>query len=777
MFKNIFSNKSKLFSGCVLIFGILSSFIVVNWIRGIELDERIASFQSGSSEFANIIYRTNLVEVNNADVANFIMATPEDSLNLDTYDTFTELALSFGVGSLAYISWHPRIRAGERQSFVSSSQLEYTNLTFPYNITQLDEDGSGFVPRDITDEDIWPVLYQFPLTESLLGFDIHSDTQYRDSIDFMIEVQDNSVSSRIFSRVDGEPSIQSLQPVFRNSELVGCVSRLISIVTNVNRVLNRDYSIISTFYNIKFRVYISLGDGREQIMYDSDGFIIIEGGIEESSADFMDSGKNAFELIGSLDDKVGLHVIIVADVKIPMYFGWSTLLFLILFTFVVSFGIYKWGSLLSQRTSALDIAIAQSEHKSKFVAEMSHEFRNPLNGIIGMIDLIKSEEQSKTSMKFVSIAESCSKMMLSVVNDILDYSKIESGSMKIVRRPTSLRNLLKETVTVMRATYMKKLDVTGPFFIKLDIDSTVPGNECDIDDDRIKQIIVNLVSNALKFTKSGSVSLFAFCNNRDCIDGEMRLNVSITDTGIGMNQEGVDRLFKPFSQVHNAKTVRAGGTGLGLVICKTLCDLMDGGINCESVEGQGSTFSFSCTFGKSKYVSSTNEHFEWDLNKDISDDDTYIVDETTRSAEDPLGACFNRRSDTTKKPSVIVADDVNVNRLILERIMTPLGVDMNFVADGLQLVNMCMHNKYSIILTDVNMPLMNGAEASRVLATGSGPNKNTPILSISGSSSDGGMFGDSIVKPVSKTQLYEKFSKWLTDDEVTWIHDHFNKNK
>jgi len=392
-----------------------------------------------------------------------------------------------------------------------------------------------------------------------------------------------------------------------------------------------------------------------------------------------------------------------------------------------------------------------------------------------MMDLIKTKETSIIVKKYMGIAESCSSMMLSLVNNILDFSKMESGNMTIVRCSASVRTIIEEVMNIMRVTYKTKENELS-VMLKCEIDSSVPKGLSEIDDVRVRQVIVNLLSNALKFTKSGSVTLKASCGNTSVKLGDTRLHISIIDTGIGMSAEGISRLFKPFSQVHNARQIKAGGTGLGLVICKNLCEAMEGSISCESAPGHGTTFSFDCVFGLPENQEYTGEEkvMEWDLSKQLTVEDgeeEYIVEKASKPVYSTIGSCFTRRSSTSVRPSIICADDVNINRLLLDRMLQPLKINVHFARDGEELVKYCNQRKFSLILTDMVMPIMNGDEASRIIATGTGPNKDTPIIAITGSSEEEGMVVDFIAKPVARHLLYSKISKWITDEEVTWIYE------
>ena len=774
--------KKQIISGLFLISGCIGSFLTWRWVRTTEYNKAVDRFEAASIFTSNKIFRINIINVNDADSANFIMASPTESLTKSTYGNYTELSLSFGPGSDAETSWHPIVRPDERELFLQKARIEIPG----YSILELSENGEHVAQTPISDT-VWPVLYQIPMNTNNIGLDLNSDKNSADAIQFMLNVQDNAVTNS-FVNNDGSVIIKSLQPVFKEGIIIGCVSKEINVGETVSKVFGkaRDLEhpgrnfddeqvlLLLEHDDFKYRVYHISAIGEEFLLFDSDG-LEISSTTNEPSKDFLKSENEVHEFDTGLDDITTTKFITKGTVKIANTHGLATLISLLVATVLISYTMYNWARLLSHRKKALDIAIIESEHKSKFVSEISHEFRTPLNGIMGMMDLIKTEETSIIVKKYMGIAESCSSMMLSLVNNILDFSKMETGNMTITRCSTSVRTIIEDVMDVMRVAYKTKEDEPS-VMLRYEIDTSVPKGLSEIDDVRVRQVIVNLLSNALKFTKSGSVTLKASCESTCVKRGDTRLHISIIDTGIGMSAEGISRLFKPFSQVHNARQIKAGGTGLGLVICKKLCEAMGGSISCESVPGHGTTFSFDCVFGlpeNQQYIGE-GKMMEWDLSKQITvgdGEEEYIVEKASKPVYSKIGSCFTRRSSTSVRPSIICADDVNINRLLLDRMLNPLKIDVHFARDGAELVKYCSQRKFSLILTDMVMPIMNGDEASRIIATETGPNKDTPIIAITGSSDEEGMVVDRISKPVSRNLLYSKISKWITDEEITWIHD------
>jgi len=712
-----------------------------------------------------------------------------------TRELFTVLTNPLLEISSTSFSWVPVVKPLERDSFVKESSIEYPG----YEIVFIDEN-SQMIVRPIDNTDMWPLLHANPLfNEGLRGVDLFPF--WASDIARMLSTNSTVISDLFFLdsfdnilKFSNENAVYNiLQPVYdiKTSHVIGTFARLFFPSEIIIKSI--EGSSIGKVDNHQISIFRTRSDDITETVFVEDR---TKQSDEFSNDIVFKKGKNSYTVVTNV--RVNELIVKMTSDTSPKFQTYGIILIVSLFASILASLMYfhqvtisdKNKTLASERKKALDIAIVQSEHKSKFVSEMSHEFRTPLNGIIGMMDLIRSESTSGVVKKYMGIAESCSNIMLGLVNDILDFSKIESGKMKIIRSPTHLRGFIADTIDIMRVIYRKNDSnehynekSNDRLLLKLELDSSIPGGISEIDNKRVRQIIINLISNAFKFTNHGSITVKVECKQVDVEKDECRLYMSVSDTGIGMSPDGVNNLFKAFSQVHDAREIRAGGTGLGLVICKKLCGSMKGDITCESVKGMGTIFSFDCVFGKPPETGYTLETYtikkEWDLSEpiEIKDDEEneYVVDTPSKFVSEPLGVCFTERSLIAKKPSIICADDVNVNRLILDRMMAPLTADVYFAKDGLELVNMCMVNKFSVILTDIVMPIMSGTEASRIISTGTGPNKDTPIIAISGSNDEKGLTVDSLLKPIARNLLYDKLSKWLKDDEVTWIARNWRK--
>lgn len=326
--------------------------------------------------------------------------------------------------------------------------------------------------------------------------------------------------------------------------------------------------------------------------------------------------------------------------------------------------------------------------KAEFLANMSHELRTPLTSIIGFTGLAAEQaDLTDLTRTYVERVANASRALLCTVNDVLDFSKLEAGQVSIQPQPVSLAKLSRAT-----------LDLFSPQAGAKDLDLVLDGDPADenlvvnVDPDRIRQILLNLVGNAVKFTASGSVTL------RTRYDRPAQtLRVDVVDTGAGVSQDKQDRLFKRFSQVDGSLTRAQGGTGLGLAICKGLVEAMGGEIGLESGAGEGSRFWFEIPAPMASLA----------------------------KADDAL---------STKRPldlvglRVLVVDDHPANRELARLFLAGVGVEISEAADGEEAVQRAAEWPYDLILMDVRMPKLDGPGALRRIRALGGPNDATPIL-------------------------------------------------
>lgn len=371
--------------------------------------------------------------------------------------------------------------------------------------------------------------------------------------------------------------------------------------------------------------------------------------------------------------------------------------------------------------AALD-AEAGSRAKSAFLATMSHEIRTPLNGILGMADLLADDRLDAGQRQKVGVIRSAGDLLLDVINDILDFSKLESGAVEF--NVSSFR--LDELVGVVAEMMRPRAQAKGLLF---EVDC--PSVNVTTDPARLRQILVNLVGNAIKFTEAGKVQLST--NIGEAPGGASCLQICITDTGIGMSEETIGKLFREFEQGDPSINRRFGGTGLGLAICKRLIDTMGGIIEVSSRPGEGSTFKLKLP--------------------------------CQVAAAGP--AARTERAHQQRSGHVLVVEDNQVNRQVAEGLLQKLGMQVSLAENGAQAIEMVHAQHFDLIFMDMQMPVMDGLSATRALrAEGCA----IPIAGLTANAfaSDradclaAGM-DDFVSKPVTRAKLEETIARLLPD--------------
>jgi len=381
---------------------------------------------------------------------------------------------------------------------------------------------------------------------------------------------------------------------------------------------------------------------------------------------------------------------------------------------------------------AKEIAEEATKEKSEFLANMSHEIRTPMTGILGFVSQLAKGEKDLDRLKQFDVIKNSGQTLLSIINDILDLSKIESGKMDIEQQPYHIEDLFNMTVTIFR-------DIANEKNIKFEknIDESLP--KCIlIDDTRLKQIIFNLLNNAIKFTpKDGQVTLDVEYDLSKAI-----LRISVVDTGIGIAKENLEKIFEAFSQEDSSTTRRFGGTGLGLAISSKLVQIMDGNLMVESSSGKGSKFYF-------------------DIPVIICEKDIQNID----SKE-----ILNVTSDNKLEGKILIVEDNKTNQMLMSIILDELELEYDIANDGVEAISYTQNTKYDAILMDENMPNMNGIEATkRIRSIEKEQNlSHTPIIAVTANalSSDRERFIDSgmddyVSKPYSEEDIKEVLEKFL----------------
>ncbi|WP_169570287.1 ATP-binding protein [Sneathiella limimaris] len=356
-------------------------------------------------------------------------------------------------------------------------------------------------------------------------------------------------------------------------------------------------------------------------------------------------------------------------------------------------------NLAKQHLNAKIKAEEATQAKSEFLAIISHELRTPMTGILGLTDLLLTTSPTKEQNDHLTQLRQSANSLLALLNDILDFSKFEAGKLELDSHHFHFNNLLHGLEELLEPL----ADSKG-----VDLKCQPEGLPEDLilygDGNRLRQVLLNLASNAVKFTDKGSVTVKSQVTEET--DDQVKLLITVTDTGIGIEQDKIDDLFQPFTQADTSTTRRFGGTGLGLSISKRLVDAMGGSIACESELGKGSVFTLELTLPKGDLA-------------------------TWQTENQPQSLLAERDADDRRKLRILLAEDVDVNRMIVSTVLKKWGHEVVEAVNGREAVSKAEgEDAYDLILMDMQMPEMDGCDATIAIRGLEGANSNTPIIAL-----------------------------------------------
>lgn len=552
-------------------------------------------------------------------------------------------------------------------------------------------------------DEYWAVLFH-NFNVPIIGRDILTSDTRRSALEYLQRTGNISYTTPLLSRLNVAAYSQFFEIVNTPQGREGVI-----IVYNIFKI-----KIDSSTNSLEFiksgnggrRLTLTMiHTGEEYVVYDygfADG-VIYQYGIDAPKLDQI------YEGVIPLSDQV--HFIMRVYERTIFDNSSETLVFFAI-GLCVSLVLATWEFFRSgASTKAEEISIA----KSKFLSNISHEIRTPINGIVGITDVLSKEQLPETPKNYVNIIESCSSSLLNLLNNVLDMSKIDAGKLENNKTEFLLRTLMLRTVRdAWEVLLSKKSNIDH---IKVVITETIPTTKIFGQSTHIFQIINNLMSNAVKFTDEGYVEVKIHAVQKN--SKTMTMSLSVRETGIGMGEKAIKKLFKPFNRVHGS--TEKAGTGLGLVISMFLAQNMGGNITCESTLGVGTTF--TATFDVPGTIRSGGEEETVVFNRETAR--SIYVGELEKT---PVVSCKVRNDS-----NILIVDDNGVNRMVLRKMLESMDApSINEAADGNEALNLTKVMVYDLIFMDKFMPNMDGVTATRHIRSDfDSICKSSPILFLS----------------------------------------------
>jgi signal transduction histidine kinase len=429
----------------------------------------------------------------------------------------------------------------------------------------------------------------------------------------------------------------------------------------------------------------------------------------------------------------------VTGTNVIQQFFWVSLLIILFIVGVLVFNIYKMVNYENEILEAREKAVKLAQVKSRFLSNMSHEIRSPLTAIMGFTEIIDKIETDSEKKNFLHAIKTSSEHLLSTVNDVLDFSKLDAGKLKLEKQPFYIAAAIEEVAFALSSTSAANKGIKVETVIQLGKDLTVNGDLF-----RLKQILYNLLSNAIKFTEKGGVTIYGEIVGN--AGNQVMVKIRVVDTGIGIPNDQIKTVFEEFTQVTssnvNKETRRSiKGTGLGLSICKMLVELQGGSISVESKLNQGSTFTFGIPY---ELASSKVEN-----DKDSSN--------------------MNKINSSLSGKRVLVIEDNDVNVMLLTMLLKKVGIIYDVAKDGDIGLQLFKNNQYDIVLTDINVPKLNGDEFAIIVRQYTDEAKRKlPIIALTATIVQDDLddyiaagINEVLVKPFKQDELYAVIEKYV----------------
>ncbi|CAM9204034.1 unnamed protein product [Pylaiella littoralis] len=706
-------------------------------------------------QFASDTLTTDIQELFLEGMEESSLAVAIDLFDVDR-DEFSALAENHATThELELLIYSPVVT--DRSSFEENITSIYgTQL----HITDMSENGT-FVPAEDRQE-YWPILYRYPDVLGLIGYDMYSIDAVKQAIDFMKETSSVSISNPISFADTGEPGVVIVQPV-RNAS--GLVLRGIRASEFFDIV---DFTAFEEdFPGNTLGVFLVRGDEALVIYYSA-----LDGNVtNDPTTTTCDDQCSGFDLLGQAQICTCISSVLAVtrgqEYIVRIAYG----LFVTMVVTIISFTTYRFYETRKQ-----------FDAKNRLVSDVSHEIKTPMNGIIGMLELLGEKSLDVESRGYIRVIRASTMSLLSLVNDVLDMSTIEEGSMGI----TETRNILYEVVhQSLRTRWQGFVESCKAYEEQKDIEMILEIDECLmvhpvlIDAAKTRQIVENLVSNALRYTAEGRVTIRVSLDRvmepgKGADSGHKNLRtahvtIDVSDTGVGMSKQLRQMLFSPHPGVR--KDAYINGNDVGLIVCTKLAALMGGKMTCKSEVGVGSslTFAMVCAIAtehgnepEPPVPRGPTKSFVFNTADNDDEQERFQAEEGKETEE------------TNDHPLVLVVDDNKVNRMVAASMFQALGSCAESTEDGAKALELCQRVKYSLVLMDIQMPNMDGLEAARKITTTRNINRDTPIVFFTASANKeterlclraGGR--EMGVKPLTKDFLREIIRKYLVRAKET----------